>query len=156
MERNEPCDCRCNPTTNSNDTSCCPGEPLLLYRGVKTVYAAPMNEEKAIEKGFARENTDGHILRPGYYVLYPDGYGSWSPEIVFENAYKPAETFRDRLIIERDELNEKLRNLIKFLDDVEKAESPSLDGRDMELMNFQRKMMQAYLDVLNERIGRAF
>lgn len=151
MERNEPCDCCCNPTTNPNDTSCSP-KPLLLYRGVKEIKAQPMTAEEAIEKGYNVNNHTGD----GYEVEYKDGYKSWSPKDVFEKAYKPAETFRDRLIIERDELNEKLRNLIKFLDDVEKAESPSLDGRDMELMNFQRKMMQDYLDVLNERIGRAF
>lgn len=152
-EKTEGC---CDSTTNPENMRCCQYPPTSRYRGVKNVYAGPMNEEEAIEYGFARENTDGHILRPGYYVLYPDGYNSWSPKEVFENAYKPSETFRDRLIIERDELNEKLRNLIKFLDDVNKAEAPSLEGRDIELMNFQRKMMQNYLDILNERIGRAF
>lgn len=26
--------------------------------------------------------------QPGYKVIYPDGYISWSPENVFENAYR--------------------------------------------------------------------
>ncbi len=27
--------------------------------------------------------------QPGYHVVYPDGYGSWSPKAVFEAAYLP-------------------------------------------------------------------
>lgn len=27
--------------------------------------------------------------RPGYRVVYPDGYVSWSPAQTFENAYRP-------------------------------------------------------------------
>ena len=42
------------------------------YIGVKIVKAEP--QEK-----------DG---RPGYKVLYPDGYVSWSPKDVFEKAYR--------------------------------------------------------------------
>lgn len=139
-------DCACQ--TALSGTSC-----SLLFRGVKEVKARPMTASKAVEKGY---KIGFHETEDGYEVVYEDGYKSWSPKAVFEKAYKPVETFRDRLIIERDELNEKLRNLIKFLGGVEKAESPSSDGRDMELMSFQRKMMQGYLDILNERIGRAF
>ncbi len=47
-------------------------EKMLNYIGVKIVKAKP--EEK-----------DG---RPGYKVLYPDGYVSWSPKDVFEKAYR--------------------------------------------------------------------
>lgn len=133
---------------------CCCHTPK--YRGVKIVEAYKMDEATAIKSGFARANADNHEYGEGYHVTYPDGYESWSPKDVFEKSYRCIDSFRDRLIIERDELNEKLRNLIKFLDDVNKAEAPSLEGRDIELMNFQRKMMQNYLDILNERIGRAF
>lgn len=42
------------------------------YIGVKIVKADP--QEK-----------DG---RPGYKVVYPDGYVSWSPKDVFEKAYR--------------------------------------------------------------------
>ena len=44
----------------------------------------------------------------GYKVVYEDGYESWSPKDVFEKAYKVADTFLDRLIIEQKELAEKL------------------------------------------------
>lgn len=45
----------------------------ILYVGTKVVLAKP--EEK-----------DG---RPGYAVRYQDGYESWSPKDVFDEAYKP-------------------------------------------------------------------
>ena len=45
------------------------------YLGVKRVEAYP-------------EDRDG---KPGYAVIYPDGYKSWSPKDVFEAAYFPIE-----------------------------------------------------------------
>lgn len=42
------------------------------YIGCKIIKAEPM------ERGGV----------PGYRVLYPDGYDSWSPADVFENAYR--------------------------------------------------------------------
>lgn len=45
------------------------------YLGVKLVEAYP-------------EERDG---KPGYAVIYPDGYKSWSPKAVFEAAYFPIE-----------------------------------------------------------------
>lgn len=41
------------------------------YVGVKLIQAEPMSKEGA----------------PGYRVVYPDGYESWSPKDVFEKAY---------------------------------------------------------------------
>jgi len=44
----------------------------LLYIGCKLIRAY-------------EDNKDG---QPGYCVIYPDGYESWSPKAVFENAYR--------------------------------------------------------------------
>lgn len=64
---------------------------MKQYLGIKKVMAEPMNEQAAVEKGFARKNTDSHEWRDGYHVQYtnPDGstYDSWSPKDVFERAY---------------------------------------------------------------------
>ena len=43
------------------------------YIGIKIIKAEPMKK-------------DGKI---GYKVVYKDGYESWSPKEVFEEAYKP-------------------------------------------------------------------
>lgn len=45
---------------------------LKSYVGTKIIQGEP--EEKEGE--------------PGYKVVYPDGYVSWSPKVVFENAYR--------------------------------------------------------------------
>jgi hypothetical protein len=38
------------------------------------------------------ENVDNRETRPGYLVVYPDGYRSWSPKEVFETAYRKLTT----------------------------------------------------------------
>lgn len=39
-------------------------------------------------------------LEDGYKVVYPDGYASWSPKDVFEEAYRPADGLTFGLAIE--------------------------------------------------------
>ena len=48
------------------------GAGVKNYIGVKIVKAEPQ-----MKNG-----------KPGYKVVYPDGYVSWSPEDVFEEAYR--------------------------------------------------------------------
>lgn len=55
------------------------------YLGVKRVEAYP-------------EDRDG---KPGYAVIYPDGYKSWSPKDVFEAAYFP---IKDGRFIQDDDI----------------------------------------------------
>ena len=64
---------------------------MKKYKGTKVVSAEPMSEFYAVKKGIARPNTDNHLWRNGYRVVYADGYESWSPNNVFEEAYKPIE-----------------------------------------------------------------
>lgn len=62
---------------------------MKKYIGCKMVEAEPMDELTYLEgvKGMSRENKD---YVPGYKVVYPDGYVSWSPKEVFEKAYLQA------------------------------------------------------------------
>ena len=39
-------------------------------------------------------------VEPGYRVRYPDGYESWSPKDVFEEAYRPTDAMSFGLAIE--------------------------------------------------------
>lgn len=43
---------------------------------------------------------DHKVGDPGYKVRYPDGYESWSPEEVFEQAYRPTDGMSFGLAIE--------------------------------------------------------
>lgn len=57
-----------------------------LYIGCKVIKATPMSSnEYANLKGDPDHNAEN---TPGYRVEYPDGYISWSPKWVFENAYR--------------------------------------------------------------------
>lgn len=60
-------------------------------------------------------------------------------------------TFVDRLLIERDELNERLNKLRQFIESPKFAEIVT-DKYHRLLLFKQESMMHAYLEILNERI----
>lgn len=72
------------------------------YIGVKLVGAVPMTAGEAVDKGY-RVGQNGSIVPPttqGYEVIYEDGYKSWSPKDVFDNAYRSIEGMTFGLAIE--------------------------------------------------------
>lgn len=74
---------------------------MKQYIGTKIIEAAP-----AIRKGGKVYDLTWPIPKsmepeePGYRVRYPDGYESWSPKDVFEEAYRPTEAMSFGLAIE--------------------------------------------------------
>ena len=117
------------------------------YTGTKTVLAEPMNEFDAVQKGIAKPNTDNHEFREGYHVVYPDGYESWSPKDVFEKAYKCSETHIDRMIIEYEELKERVKRLRDFLN-----RQAAIGEVEDDLLKAQSLAMCSYLSILSERL----
>jgi hypothetical protein len=63
---------------------------MQTYIGCKIIQAEPMDETI----------TGVKIPRQGYRVVYPDGYASWSPKEVFEEAYRPISLGEKSLILE--------------------------------------------------------
>jgi len=63
----------------------CTSFEMPKYIGTKRIWAMPMDYVtfQKEEKG-NQEDTEN---APGYLVVYPDGYRSWSPKEVFEQAY---------------------------------------------------------------------
>ncbi len=126
---------------------------MKKYIGTKEVQATP-----AIRKGGNVYLPTDQIPRTfekveeGYKVVYEDGYQSWSPKDVFEKAYKPADTFKDRLMIEQQELAERLDKLCSFVDSP-KFDKVVTDKEQRELLLRQRKCMGEYLFVLGKRIS---
>lgn len=57
------------------------------YTGTKTIAAAPMTKADA-EKLLGISISPATPGNDGYLVEYPDGYRSWSPAKVFEDAYR--------------------------------------------------------------------
>ena len=65
-----------------------------LYIGSKLIIGTPMDECTFL-KAFKGEDVTNRETRSGYKVIYPDGYVSWSPQEVFESAYREV-TFSER------------------------------------------------------------
>lgn len=127
---------------------------MKKYIGTKQIEAEPMTMGEAYERGFLqkrkeiREEEKGNA---GYHVKYPDGYESWSPAEPFEKAYRCADTFKDRLVIEQKELAEKLEKLCLFTESPKFTEVVT-DVKQRELLIAQKEHMGEYLNILNQRI----
>lgn len=122
---------------------------MKKYIGTKVIKAEPMTVTEA-QKVLGREIKPATVEEDGYLVEYKDGYKSWSPKSVFDETYKPAETFLDRLAVEQQELTEKVDKLRKFL---------SLEDAQMKVGSFQfvrmteqLEAMEKYLNILTRRI----
>ena len=102
-----------------------------------------------------REERDG---KPGYAVKYADGYTSWSPRDVFEEAYidighvSHLPPHQQRMIGEKVELDSKLEKLNKFMQGVVFA---ALALHDRTLMTDQYNAMLNYSHALGKRIDAA-
>lgn len=121
---------------------------MKKYIGTKVIKAEPMTVTEAQVLGV--EIKPATVEENGYLVEYKDGYKSWSPKSVFDETYKPAETFLDRLAVEQQELTEKVDKLRKFL---------SLEDAQMKVGSFQfvrmteqLEAMEKYLNILTRRI----
>lgn len=60
---------------------------MKTYVGTKIIRAEEM-DECAFLKAEKNEDVLNRETQPGYKVIYPDGYVSWSPKAVFEEAYR--------------------------------------------------------------------
>lgn len=127
---------------------------MKKYIGTKQIEAEPMTMGEAYEKGLlqaGRVPNESEKSSAGYHVRYQDGYESWSPAEPFEKAYKCADTFLDRLYIERTELHDKLAKLRSFIEAPKFLETVT-DEYQRKLLSKQEGIMQGYLDVLDERM----
>ena len=132
---------------------------MQLYTGTKQVKAKPMNRaDYNILRGWQLP-ADEDGTDEGYLVEYVDGgkanvegfagYISWSPKGVFEMAYNPCGTYKQRLQIEYYELQEKVVKLQAFVntDSYDKLE----ELQRLYLLG-QLASMKAYLNYLHLRL----
>lgn len=128
---------------------------MKQYTGTKTVKAAPMTMGEAYERKLLKEGvrpSECETDKAGYLVEYEGGYQSWTPAEPFEKAYKPSETFLDRLNIECSELYERLTKCKDFLTSSKVNE---LDGKSQVLLSTQADLMNQYAYILGDRIAMA-
>lgn len=127
---------------------------MKKYIGTKQIEAEPMTMGEAYEKGLLRANRQpdaDYAKYIGYHVKYKDGYESWSPKDVFEEAYQCSESFLDRLKIEYNELYAKFEKCAIFVDS-EKFRDTIKDDYPAFLLSLQRVLMGYYLQTLQCRM----
>lgn len=125
---------------------------MKKYIGTKQIEAEPMTMGEAYEKNLlqaGRVPNESEKDKVGYHVKYEGGYESWSPAEPFEKSYKVADTPLNRMVIEYDELKEKIDKLDVFLDS---EKFKTLDERVKGLLSSQYHIMIAYSIVLSERM----
>ena len=131
---------------------------MKKYIGTKEVKATPMNrgDYNALRGWQVPENENP--ADDGYLVVYPngesnvdgfDGYVSWSPKKQFDDVYYIAETFKDRLAIEYDQLEERHRKLRAFMETTAFRDLPE---ESRTLLAKQEVAMGNYSAILNTRI----
>lgn len=126
------------------------------YIGTKQVEAEPMSKGEAYEKGLLKAGVvpseeESSIM--GYHVRYKDGYESWSPKDVFEEAYQVSETPLDRMQIEASEINSRYIKLGAFIDSGKMDEVVD-DPYNRVLLEMQCCTMFDYIRLLDARIQR--
>ena len=131
---------------------------MKKYIGTKQIEAEPMTMGEAFEKNLLL--TDGiepaevEKRKTGYHVKDEDGCESWSPAEPFEEAYKCADTFLDRLQIEHDDLVEKYDKCEKFVDS-DKFREIVQEDYPAFLLSLQRNVMNRYGSILEQRMSIA-
>lgn len=129
---------------------------MKKYIGTKQIEAEPMTMGEAYRRGFlqaGRVPSESEKSKAGYYVKYDNGYESWSPADVFEKAYKVADTFLDRLRIERDELVSRTHKAEEFY--LSRKCDELLTDMEKQALSTQIDLMRNYIAVLNARIDYA-
>ena len=71
-------------------------QKMKVYIGTKIIMANPMSKHTfARDRGREENGND----EEGYIVVYADGYVSWSPKAVFEQAYREVSKEEANLLI---------------------------------------------------------
>ena len=122
---------------------------MSMYIGTKVVMAKPMTMTEA-QRVLGREIKPATVEEDGYLVEYKDGYTSWSPKSVFDDAYrklgemdfgKAIEALKSGLAVRREGWNGKGMFVVKQV--------PSHVGADI-IPNMQ-SLPQAVKDILMNR-----
>ena len=134
---------------------------MKRYIGIKFVTAEPMSASEAKEKGYRVENNNGE----GYEVTYEDGYKSWCPKHVFDNANAEvkndelAETarmmvspdYKERFLAEFVQIRNRYDGLCEMIDKWDAGMLAFKPTCPRETYNFQLRAMKEYMDILTVR-----
>ena len=125
---------------------------MKKYIGTQQVEAESMTIGEAYKRNLLQKGkvpNDSEKDNPGFYVRYQDGYESWSPAETFCKAYKIADTPLDRMIIEHQELRDKINKLNEIMC---RKEFRDFNYKQHILLKMQHRVMIEYSLILKERI----
>ena len=74
---------------------------MKTYVGTKIIRAEEMDECTFL-KTVKNKDVSNRETRPGYKVIYPGGYESWSPKEVFEKNYRLVSKDEKILVLDPD------------------------------------------------------
>ena len=121
---------------------------MKTYIGTKIIQAEPR------AKNYGPIEQQG---QPGYTVVYPDGYTSWSPAEAFEGAYidigdvSGMPEHQQRVVGEKAQLDDKLAKLFAFTQ-TDKFQKFCDEAEQLRLIE-QHHAMEVYSHILGERIA---
>lgn len=124
---------------------------MKKFIGTKVIIAEPMTMTEA-QKVLGREIKPATAEKDGYLVEYKDGYKSWFPKSVFDEAYKPCETFFDGMKLEFESEVDKFKKGDTFIRSEKFNELP-LVAR--VLLYAQNKTQKMYCGLLENWIDAA-
>lgn len=124
-------------------------EEMKKYIGPREVWAEPMTEYAAIEKGIHPKSEDGHVLKAGYKITQPIPNGRvleyWVDEYTFNRCYTQFNNSADRLRVEIEEVQRRIQLYMLF-------DEPILKPKEKNLWRLQHDMLRAYVRVLEMRL----
>lgn len=138
---------------------------MKTYIVCKRINAKPMtNGEYAELKGCVIPTNENSKVE-GYMVEYSDGYVSWSPKDVFEEAYREEEMYplvstamlmkskdyKERFIAEYQQLVIRYNSLKAMLEKWDKGELSFTPTCPRSIYNMQVRAMADYIAVLESR-----
>lgn len=118
-----------------------------------SVLAESMSMDDAQEKGYLSRIDCKKMLsegtKDGVLVQFENGYRSWMPEAVFNLAKPKINTFKERIVAERDELVDRMEKLANFL----KSDIfMNMNDYLRELQVEKYRIMISYVDCLNRML----
>ena len=126
---------------------------MKKYIGTQQVEAESMTMGEAYKRNLLQKGkvpNDSEKDNSGFYVRCQDGCENWLPAETFCKVYKIADTSLERMIIEHQELRDKINKLEKFLSS---KGFDSLNYKMRTLLGMQHRIMIEYSLILKERIN---
>lgn len=115
---------------------------MKIYQCRKEVIAKPITIGE-FTCSFYDDNEEG------YAIIEEDGSETWVKKECFERDHVLVDTWKDRLIVERDELKVKVDKLTDF---ISSKTFNHVSQKEKDLLRDQLLHMQVYLKILNRRI----